>query len=76
MTQAMLEPAEVTIAATPRPYLVVAIGDCAIGTGPWSQDGSGAGSILCASVSVPGCPPTPEAIVDGLARAAELLERD
>ena len=77
MTQAMREPASATLAATPNPTIVVAIGDCAIGTGPWSGVGSagdGAGVELEAKVWVAGCPPTPDDITQGLRRAAKLLD--
>ena len=76
MTQAMRAPAKATIEATPTPRVIVAVGDCAIGDGPWSKAGtagSGAGLELQAEVSVAGCPPTPDAIKHGLAQAAEIL---
>jgi formate hydrogenlyase subunit 7 len=74
MTEAMREPARETIDAAPRPRVIVAIGDCAIGTAVWCDNGSGAGSELGASVSVAGCPPAPRAILAGLAQAAALLD--
>jgi Ni,Fe-hydrogenase III small subunit len=77
MTVAMREPAAATLAAVPNPNVVVAIGDCAIGCGPWCAIGSagaGAGSELGSLVSVPGCPPTPSAIIAGLREAARLLD--
>jgi Ni,Fe-hydrogenase III small subunit len=73
MTEAMETPAQQTIEAAARPCVIVAIGDCAIGDGTWSNDGSGAGTQLGAVVNVAGCPPSPSAIVQGLARAAKLL---
>lgn len=76
MTQAMLEPANQTVAAIPNPRVVVAVGDCATGSGPWSEApeaGAGAGVVLGASVTVAGCPPAPDAIREGLAQAARLL---
>ena len=78
MTEAMREPASATLAAAPSPTIVVAIGDCAIGTGPWSGVGSagdGAGVELEAKVWVAGCPPTPDDITQGLRRAAKLLDK-
>ena len=77
MTQAMREAAGATLAATPHPRVVLAVGDCASGNGPWSgapSAGPGAGVELDAELAVPGCPPTPEAIKRGLAEAARLLD--
>ncbi len=76
MTDAMRAAAGATLDAVPRPRLVVAIGDCAAGDGPWAgapAAGAGAGVELNAAVTVRGCPPTPAAIKAGLAEAARLL---
>ena len=75
MSEAMREPAVKTVDAAARPCVIVAVGDCAAGTGCWSEGGSGAGTELNADVIVYGCPPSPEAIKDGLARAAAMLDR-
>jgi len=77
MTDAMRGPAHETIDAVPRPRIIVAIGDCAIGDGPWcgpKPSGEGAGVELNATVSVRGCPPSPDAIRDGLRAAARQLD--
>ncbi len=76
MTDAMRAAAAATVAAAAQPCVVVAIGDCAAGEGPWAgapHAGTGAGVELEAAVTVRGCPPTPAAIVAGLAEAARLL---
>jgi Ni,Fe-hydrogenase III small subunit len=76
MTVAMREAAMATLDATPKPRIVVGIGDCAAGKGPWSGApcaGDGGGIELGAAVIVRGCPPTPDDIKIGLKRAAELL---
>ena len=73
MTEQMRQAARDTVDAVARPRVVVAIGDCAIGTGTWCRNGSGAGSELAATIEVPGCPPSPQAIIDGLAAAAKTL---
>ena len=76
MTVAMRGAAHETLEATPRPRIVVAVGDCAVGEGPWAgapQAGEGAVVELEAKVVVRGCPPRPEAIVAGLREAAERL---
>ena len=79
MTGAMRAPADQTVDATPLPRVVVAVGDCAAGVGPWAvapEAGEGAGVVLNASIFVYGCPPTPDAIRSGLKEAAELLSRE
>jgi Ni,Fe-hydrogenase III small subunit len=73
MTDAMRGPASETIDAAPCPHIIVAIGDCATGDGPWcdgSPAGDGAGGELGATIFVRGCPPSPNAIRDGLREAA------
>jgi len=66
---------------TPNPKVVVAIGSCAIDCGPYNYD-SGienyalAGpveKIIPVDVYVPGCPPRPEAIIQGILKAIEKL---
>jgi len=77
MTEAMRDAAASTLAATPSPRVIVAIGDCAVGDGPWSgvgSAGSGAGPELGARVSVRGCPPSPQDIKKGLHEAAHVLD--
>lgn len=78
MTSAMRAAAHATLAAVPEPRIVIAVGDCAAGLGPWSgaeAAGAGAGVELGAAVTVLGCPPSPEAIRAGLREAADLLAR-
>lgn len=77
MTDAMREAALATVEATPRPRVIVAVGDCAAGEGPWagaSHAGDGAVVELDAAVTVRGCPPTPEAIREALRVAALRLQ--
>ncbi len=55
--------------AMPEPRLVVAVGACAISGGVFagSYAGSdGIGDVLPVDVFVPGCPPRPEALIQGL----------
>jgi Ni,Fe-hydrogenase III small subunit len=76
MVDAMRTPAARTLEAVPDPKVVVAIGDCAAGTGVFagtSGAGAGAGVELGATIIVPGCPPTPSMIKDGLLLAAQAL---
>lgn len=77
MTPAMRAPSAAALEAVPEPKIVVAVGDCAAGCGPWSgagEAGPGAGIELRAQVFVRGCPPTPEAIAAGLREAAQRLD--
>ena len=77
MTTAMREAARQTLEAVSAPRIVVAVGDCAAGQGPWAgapDAGAGAGVELEAAVTILGCPPTPEQIKAGLARAAGMLD--
>jgi Ni,Fe-hydrogenase III small subunit len=78
MTVAMRAAAEQTVDAVPLPRVVVAIGDCAAGVGPWAgapEAGEGAGVELEAAIFVHGCPPTPDAIRSGLEEAGTILSR-
>ena len=55
--------------ATPNPKRVVAVGDCAMSCGVFAG-GHGVegavGDIVPVDVEVPGCPPTPEALIAAL----------
>jgi Ni,Fe-hydrogenase III small subunit len=76
MVDAMRVPASRTLEAAPNPKVVVAVGDCAAGTGVFSGTpgvGTGAGLELGATIVVPGCPPTPTMIKEGLLLAARAL---
>jgi len=58
-----------TYAATPTPKLVVAVGDCGRDGGIFGTSYAslgGVGNVIPVDVVVPGCPPTPEALLHGI----------
>ena len=61
-----------TYEATPEPKLVVAIGDCGCTGGIFGENYACRGrvsSVLPVDVAVPGCPPAPSAILQGILTA-------
>jgi len=58
--------------ATPEPKLVVAIGECACNGGIYGESYATVGrvaNVIPVDVCVPGCPPTPFAIMQGIVTA-------
>lgn len=69
---------ELTYEAVPSPKIVIAVGACAISGGPFvgsPEAGTGVGNILPVDLWVPGCPPHPLTILDGLLRLLGAIER-
>jgi Ni,Fe-hydrogenase III small subunit len=61
-----------TYDATPDPKLVVALGDCGCSGGIYGENYASCGGIsnvIPVDVAVPGCPPTPTAIMQGILTA-------
>ena len=57
---------------TPAPKLVVAVGDCGISGGIFGEGYASCGrvaNVIPVDVIVPGCPPTPEALLTGILTA-------
>jgi Ni,Fe-hydrogenase III small subunit/Pyruvate/2-oxoacid:ferredoxin oxidoreductase delta subunit len=66
-----------TWAAVPAPKLVIAVGACAISGGPYADHPevrNGAGAVVPVDLYVPGCPPHPLSILDGLLRLLGRIE--
>lgn len=68
-----------TYAAVPDPKLVIAVGACAIAGGPFvghREVLNGASSVVPVDLFIPGCPPHPLTILDGLLRLLGRLEEN
>ena len=66
-----------TYDATPDPKLVVAIGDCGCSGGIFGESYASCGrvaNVIPVDVAVPGCPPTPAAIMQGILTAISKTE--
>lgn len=60
-----------TYAATPKPRIVVAVGDCACDGGVFGESYASLGkisNIIPVDLHIPGCPPDPISILNGLLR--------
>jgi Ni,Fe-hydrogenase III small subunit/NAD-dependent dihydropyrimidine dehydrogenase PreA subunit len=68
-----------TYDAVPAPKLVIAVGACAISGGPYidhPETHNGADSIVPVDLYIPGCPPHPFTILDGLLRLLGRLDEN
>jgi Ni,Fe-hydrogenase III small subunit/ferredoxin len=66
-----------TYDAVPAPKIVIAVGACAISGGPYidhAQAHNGADTIVPVDLYIPGCPPHPLTILDGLLRLLGRIE--
>jgi len=66
-----------TYEAVPTPKLVIAVGACAISGGPYlshAEQRNGADGMVPVDLYIPGCPPHPITILDGLLRLLERIE--
>lgn len=65
-----------TYAAVPEPKLVVAIGDCGCSGGVFGETYASCGrvsNVIPVDVAVPGCPPSPSEIIQGILTAVSGL---
>ena len=65
--------------AVSDPRIVIAVGACAISGGPFAghpEVRDGAGAVLPVDLFIPGCPPHPLTILDGMLRLLGRLEHD
>ena len=68
-----------TYDAIPPPKLVIAVGACAISGGPYvdhPEVAGGADAVVPVDLYIPGCPPHPYTILDGLLRLLGRVEED
>ncbi len=79
VTHNMREALERTYQATPDPKWVVAVGDCGRDGGMFAGSYAcvgGISSVVPVDVHVPGCPPTPLALLQGLLALLEVVSAD
>jgi Ni,Fe-hydrogenase III small subunit/formate hydrogenlyase subunit 6/NADH:ubiquinone oxidoreductase subunit I len=67
-----------TYAAVPGPKIVIAVGACAISGGPFAghpEVHDGADGLVPVDLYIPGCPPHPFTVLDGLLRLLGKIEK-
>lgn len=72
VTRNMAQALQLTYDATPEPKLIVAVGDCAINGGIFGKSYAtlgGVDKVLPVDLAIPGCPPEPIEILQGILTA-------
>jgi Ni,Fe-hydrogenase III small subunit len=78
VTRNLEQAALATYEAMPEPRLVVAVGACACSGGVLQGSyctAGGVGNVLPVDVSIPGCPPRPQALIHGLILALDRMDQ-
>ena len=67
-------------AQMPEPKYVIAMGGCVIRGGPYVKHGyhvvKGVDLLIPVDVYIPGCPPRPEALLEGIFKVQKLMKRE
>lgn len=77
VTRNLRQALEITFAATPQPKMVLAVGSCACSGGVFGKNYANFGGIdqfVPVFVYVPGCPPRPQALMQGILLALDKYE--